>query len=603
MIREDSDTDRADSGGNSALHVAAKVGQLPMVSLLLHYGAQVDLKNAMGLKPVDLARAAGHVENVEYLLLFETAVATSADFVQSKVVEETVRAENEAVNSCYKDLIFIAKRLAKERDELCRDLGRLYDATMELHNNMTMEIQVLKKADDEESPSIAQCTTLHEKWQVLQRQWFSDILADSSRKIYESEDSWKTAKANSAVTNPEEQFAYAQRHFRDRLEELRSTSNVFVPKMVASSSEEEESDDEFGQLDEEAKRVRINIAKRGKLATPVFEDHRRQNSIYSSVSNDMYSKVGSPTGSIKGGLFKTATPPTPLNNGRSPVKSRTSSREELKQKLKEMALTSESGTASVLEVIEPTSSEEEIFKKSMKEMNMSWSAGSGGSPTKRLLEMGISAADLSDGDDKPTTTPTPTTSSSSILKKLSKWRSSVSSKKSSTSAEEHVLPDTFDDQSEKSEPKIEVEPNSVSPSGHSLTITLGDDTKDISEEKQKVKPVPTPRLNVQAMVKAFNNNTVVSNNESNLVEQPRFNGARLIEEKPKKAPPVKKKPSSSKKAWYDCGSDNEEAGGRGHELSSADLCDEANDFVDDSLASIISTRGASTDDDDQDDLE
>ena len=46
---------------------------------------------------------------------------------------------------CFRDVLSTAKKLAKERDEMCRELGRLYDQMMELHNNMTMEIQVLAK--------------------------------------------------------------------------------------------------------------------------------------------------------------------------------------------------------------------------------------------------------------------------------------------------------------------------------------------------------------------------------------------------------------------------------------------------------------------------
>ena len=42
----------------------------------------------------------------------------------------------------------IAKRLAKERDEMCRELKKLQDSTMELHDNMIMELQVLKEENN-----------------------------------------------------------------------------------------------------------------------------------------------------------------------------------------------------------------------------------------------------------------------------------------------------------------------------------------------------------------------------------------------------------------------------------------------------------------------
>ena len=54
-------------------------------------------------------------------------------------------------------MLLVAKKLSKERDEMCRELGRLYESMMELHNNMTMEIQVLTK----ENNSLRRNTTMN----------------------------------------------------------------------------------------------------------------------------------------------------------------------------------------------------------------------------------------------------------------------------------------------------------------------------------------------------------------------------------------------------------------------------------------------------------
>lgn len=48
-----------------------------------------------------------------------------------------------------------------------------------------------------------------------------------------------------------------------------------------------------------------------------------------------------------------------------------------RRKLKECALVSESGSASVIEVIEPTSSEEEEFERSLRHLNLGWNIESG----------------------------------------------------------------------------------------------------------------------------------------------------------------------------------------------------------------------------------
>ena len=59
--------------------------------------------------------------------------------------------------ACFRDVLLVAKKLSKERDEMCRELGRLYESMMELHNNMTMEIQVLTK----ENNSLRRNTTMN----------------------------------------------------------------------------------------------------------------------------------------------------------------------------------------------------------------------------------------------------------------------------------------------------------------------------------------------------------------------------------------------------------------------------------------------------------
>ena len=52
------------------------------------------------------------------------------------------------VFAIFRDVMSISKKLAKEREEMCRELRRLQDSTMELHDNMIMELQVLKEENN-----------------------------------------------------------------------------------------------------------------------------------------------------------------------------------------------------------------------------------------------------------------------------------------------------------------------------------------------------------------------------------------------------------------------------------------------------------------------
>lgn len=40
-------------------------------------------------------------------------------------------------------MLTIGRRLTRERDEMCKELKKLYEATLELHDKMTSEIQMM----------------------------------------------------------------------------------------------------------------------------------------------------------------------------------------------------------------------------------------------------------------------------------------------------------------------------------------------------------------------------------------------------------------------------------------------------------------------------
>lgn len=153
--------------------------------------------------------------------------------------------------------------------------------------------------------------------------------------------------------------------------------------------------------------VRSHIAQRKKLPTPSptaqvlgLSSHKHRSdsksslddSVYSSLSNEVYSRITvshdhqSPHKSYVSDNSKpsysdqvnTTVPFSPQvkhnkNDNKNP--------QTLKDKLRECALVSESGTASVIEVIEPTLSEEEEFQNSIREM--SWNISINGSRTDR----------------------------------------------------------------------------------------------------------------------------------------------------------------------------------------------------------------------------
>ena len=248
------------------------------------------------------------------------------------------------------------------------------------------------------------------------------------------------------------------------MEEVRSASSSLtasapqLPSSGASSSttqspnqSEDQEDEVATQVSEdtnfyEAMRSPVEQAsqqsmmrqqQRQKLATPSPSGKKAaREDVYSSLSSPMYSTIGSPEKAMivrdtssptqfssfdavdsplsvrhasldyhrakltASELARASLPPGSHQGGRD---ERRRSRADLKKRLRQLALTSETGSASVIEVIEPNSSEEEEFKKSMQEMNISWSRG-GSDPQQRST---------SNGGPQPS--PSPSKSSDSTL--------------------------------------------------------------------------------------------------------------------------------------------------------------------------------------------
>lgn len=179
---------------------------------------------------------------------------------------------------------------------------------------------------------------------------------------------FSSVKAANSTTGHDN--SYSHRRLRDRIEEIRATSNgVIKNDLFASDSGDGESENEE---DEDRTRTppsvaikKQHIAQRKKLPTPSpsvrngpdsVPDHYHHStssslddSVYSSISNsnDLYARIngGNSPGVNKGGGVVVMTgASSPRKAGASPSKSeRRLQREILKRKLKDSLLVSESG--------------------------------------------------------------------------------------------------------------------------------------------------------------------------------------------------------------------------------------------------------------------
>ncbi|CAB4066431.1 unnamed protein product [Lepeophtheirus salmonis] len=471
MIRNEADVDQLDKNGNSPLHVAAKNGNVSTLSTLLHHGANVYLKNDLGLRAADVARISPKgLDAAEFLLLYETSLGVSKEYLTSSQQEENVSTELRDLKTHFKDVLNVSKKLIKERHDICKEFSRILESLKDLQRNITSQLSDTEKRNINNNNTTIDTKKLSEtietsvgsirdKWSHSQRTWFSaNNSADFEHKILKAEEGWskinkssesactKTSSTSSTTSSTSSQDnRYPQRHLRDRLEEIRSSNNTFTSLKIKEHRKLIESEDDYDYEDDgivdylSPDESKPGVRQRKKLPTPP-----------TSLNGSMEEKELSDY--------------LPMGNKISfddnKRRKRRSREEELRQKLKECALSSES--AAVIEVIEPTSSEEEEFKKSMMEMNISWGrlvngrkqAGTtsfrGGkysqkdlSPTKKLLEMGISASSLASPTNVEYLSDRIEETNSSAG---SSNRSSINIVFTPAPPEEHILPDKLDNE-------------------------------------------------------------------------------------------------------------------------------------------------------------
>ena len=97
----------------------------------------------MGLKPSDCAMIRGKDSTAEFLMMFETALGITRELLHKEKQQDSLMTESSELRTNFKDVLSVSKKLAKEREEMCRDLSKLHESMIELHDKMIMEIQIL----------------------------------------------------------------------------------------------------------------------------------------------------------------------------------------------------------------------------------------------------------------------------------------------------------------------------------------------------------------------------------------------------------------------------------------------------------------------------
>ncbi|XP_043201330.1 uncharacterized protein LOC122370120 isoform X2 [Amphibalanus amphitrite] len=262
LLREGQGMDLADHHGDTPLHLAAKTGNTAVAQKLLERNASVTARNDMSLKPFELAVHHGHSACAEYLLTYEALGDLAVDFTSLEAEAGRLQHENADYKNNFREVLSVSRKLLREREDMCKDLSRLHESTLELHDRLLGQLQQLsaenrqlrrrlqEPADEpadqlDESAELA--NTLHVRWQHCQRAWFSAPLADTQHRLLMAEQAWKRLRASrkdnvSSMTS-------AQEIVRNKIGDLRAQSaqTRYLDPAALSSSENSLVDSELYQ--------------------------------------------------------------------------------------------------------------------------------------------------------------------------------------------------------------------------------------------------------------------------------------------------------------------------------------------------------------------
>ena len=101
-----------------------------------------------------------------------------------------------------REVLTIGKRLAREREEMCRELRRLHEFSLELHDKMIMA--------DARQDILQASNALQEKWQLNSRQFLTPH-HEAEHKLWIVEESWRKNKTGSSGPSSLQDFLYPQR--------------------------------------------------------------------------------------------------------------------------------------------------------------------------------------------------------------------------------------------------------------------------------------------------------------------------------------------------------------------------------------------------------
>ncbi|KAG1680478.1 Synphilin-1 [Nymphon striatum] len=209
MMKNCQNINIADQNGCTPLHLAARYGKNSTVKFLVMHGADLEEKDCRGFRAYDHAIQHGQIDCSEYILSLESSMAIASDSISLENEFKSLKIENSAMKSCCKEALSLSKKLIKEREQIRQQFRMIHGGFYHLNELLSRDSNEMKEGNKNTSETFSGIQIDELKKLVasvnasLQSNQLNASSDDNAQKIQNIEDKWRNIrlKTHSRVYN------------------------------------------------------------------------------------------------------------------------------------------------------------------------------------------------------------------------------------------------------------------------------------------------------------------------------------------------------------------------------------------------------------------
>ncbi|XP_064471297.1 uncharacterized protein LOC135385740 isoform X2 [Ornithodoros turicata] len=380
MNNNDLNINRKDSEGNTAVHLAAKYGHVTALKVLILHGADITAKNEQGLRPHGIAKHSGKLACADYLLTIEACLSLSSEHIITEGNFQCLQQENAEMRNGFKELLVFTKRLLRRQEEMLHYMQAICNSNETVASDEAeSDFNSLPRNFTQESKE-GNDTKLAKVRYVLEKTQ-TKVLPEEETRLLQMEEKWRRLRTNKCVPDTRSPLDLVRSHFAQALAKYSDSSIPTEVQLVSSSGSSLSNYSEESAAEEDEKRTPAWLTASQQPWDQALLSHNKVQAFLDSL-------ILPQTADVKSSKEVKSTGVKVITGNATSFKSRSDehrkegdhNHENVSLKVlfeKNPELRQEGQTCSVLEVLEPSSSEgeEEFGRKGIK------NCGSGDSST------------------------------------------------------------------------------------------------------------------------------------------------------------------------------------------------------------------------------